>query len=168
MTQFSRYVSAEQLGHILGVTRQMICKYVKQGMPKHARGKYDIAVCVQWVIERFKANRDDKNDNSELCLERLKLYQSQRIKTDLENEKTRREVLPVEEVAETFNAMAAEVAIRLDAVGGRLASVLAGLKNPAEVQAVLLSEMREIRSSIVDSWDRIAEQEARKEGNLML
>ena len=156
MTQFPRYVSSVKIAEILGVSRAMVGKYVKKGMPKHQRGKYDVVLCVQWVIEGLKEIRDGKGDTSELALERLKLYQSQRIKTDLENARVRGELLPAEDVADAFNAMAAEVATRLDAIGGRLASQLAGMKKPAEVQAVLLSEMREIRASIADSWDAIA------------
>lgn len=159
MAAFPQYVSSVQIAKILGVSRAMVGKYVKQGMPKHARGMYDVVHCVQWVIEGLKERRDDNKDNSELSLERLKLYQSQRIKTDLENARVRGELLLAEDVADAFNAMAAEVATRLDGVSGRLASELAGIDKPAEIQTLLLSEMRAIRQKIARGWDAIADSQ---------
>lgn len=135
----------------------MLGKYVHKGMPKHSRGQYDLVVCVNWVIEGLREQRDSKVDSNDLSKERLKLYRAQREKTDLETARMRGELLPVEDVANAFNAMAAEVASRLDSVGGRLASTLAGMNNPGEIQTLLLEEMRTIRAGIARSWHVIAD-----------
>lgn len=147
-------VKSAEMAEILDVTPQRIGQLVKKGMPKFSRGQYDAAACVQWYIERLRAVGSD--DPEKLKLERLKLYQSQRVKTDLENARTRREVIDADEVAIALNELAAIYASQLDAIGGRLANELSGMTDPGIILDKLTDEARAIRAAVANKIDALA------------
>lgn len=150
----------DELARIFGVSPRRITQLVDAGMPQISRGRYDLAECFHWLKSWWQ--RKPVSDNSKLALERQRLYRSQRERTDLENTSTRDNLIPADDVLRVAERMTDAAAAQLDKAPHRLASELAGMDTPAQIQTLLLSEMRSVRAAIARSWDEIADQEAQR------
>jgi len=132
---------------VFGVSRDMIMKYVSEhGMPKAGRGTYELLDCFNWYSNRLKLAADG-GENGDIAEEKLKLVRAQRQRVELENKKKRSELLEAEFVGTVYNKAATTYASQLDGLGARLASVVAGMDDPGEIQRVIFNECRAIRES---------------------
>ncbi len=150
-------VDRKRLAEVLGLDVSMINKLAKQGLPKEARGKYSLPIAVQWYVNSWRDRVESKSKTMDES--RKRLYQEQTEKHRLENEKLRGELLPVEDVQHIMNEVAVTVATQLDGLGPRMAQVLAGMDEPAEIQRTLLHECRDIRFTIAGQVEAIADIE---------
>ncbi len=145
-------VAAGELARILGVGRRHIYELVKRGMPRDGR-LFDLAACVQWQIQQVRP--DESHEGENIQEQRLLLYREQTHKLALENGKLRRELVSLEEAKGVLLAIASVVAGQLDALGPRLAPVIAGRTDVGEIQDVIFAECREVRRSIADEIGRM-------------
>lgn len=153
----SRIVTVEFLAEVFGCSVSMIYKYQRAGMPKEARGRYDLAKCVQWYCQRARSEGMEGETERNVTDARTRLVDAQRIKTELETERLRGRLIDVHEVGAVLNELAGIVATQADALGPRLAGVLAEIDDPAMVQAEIASEARALRVAIADRIRRFAD-----------
>jgi len=152
-------VKTQQLTEILDLSKQRIGQLVDEGMPKFSRGRYDAAACVQWYASRLK--RRAAGDDSDLAQERLKLYRSQRIRTDLENSRTRKQLIEAPAVRQALVELQAIFASELVALDYEtLALELASMKEAGQVLARLTDEGRAIREAVADKIESLARNAA--------
>ncbi len=140
-------VNGQELCELLGISRTRITQMVKEGMPKQARGKYDLKACVQWYLDKRLTGGSKTADLNDA---RKKLYESQREKTDLETARIRRQLIPAEEVAHAIHELTSIYAAQLEGVGGRLAGELAGITEEGRILERLTDETRLIRGNVAD------------------
>jgi phage terminase Nu1 subunit (DNA packaging protein) len=141
--------SQKSLAVIFAVDPATVSRWAQDGMPKRGWGKYPLAECVRWRIEQLIAQA--AGDSSEITESRMRLYDTQREKHELEMKQMRRELLDAEEVATAIRSMFGIVATQLDGLGPRMAARLAGLSDPQKIAKELLSECRNIRRATADS-----------------
>ena len=143
-------IGTQQVADLLGLSRERITQLVKKGMPKQARGKFDAAECVQWYI-RFRLEGVEKPASTDVNEARKKLYDAQVVKTELETSRIKRETIPADEHMIDMSQLGVMFSSGLDAIGGRLASQLAGMTDPAEISEHLTTETNAIRESVADA-----------------
>jgi phage terminase Nu1 subunit (DNA packaging protein) len=150
MPENCRIVNADQLAILLGITSRWVQKLAKEGMPKAGRGRYDVAECIQYVI-----NEKEQKAGTELKDQRLLLYQAQTEKLNLEMEQKRRELIEAAEVEHVLNELSVTFCSQVDSIGARLAQELVGWTDPAEIKERIDDESRQVRESvlsIVKGW----------------
>lgn len=86
-------VSVSALEEILGVSRPTIGRFVARGMPKAARGKYDLIATVRWVLEQQGGEREP-----EVADQRLELLKEQTQTAQLKNAILRGELVRREDL----------------------------------------------------------------------
>ena len=142
-------VDRQTLSECLNISTNRVSQLVRDGMPKQGRGKYDLAECVRWFLA-FKL-KTGTHSTANVNEARKKLYEAQVEKTELETSKIKRETIPADEHMIDMNQLAVLFSSGLDAIGGRLASQLAGMNDPAVISEHLTTETNAIRESVADA-----------------
>ena len=141
-------IDRHELARLLGLTPSRIQQLCAEGMPKHGYGKYDSGVCIHWYIAFRQRNPQGSSD---VTAARKQLYDAQCHKVSLENERTRRETIPADEVLADMQAFQRITDKALDGLDATLAAKLAILSDPAEISAHLTLETNAIRESVADA-----------------
>ena len=113
------------------------------------RGTYDL----KEAIAGWLAYNCAGSVNTDLTEERRLLTIAQRRRLELELEERKRELVPLADVGQTFNATMVLIGAQLDGLAGRMAGELAGISDPAEVRALLFDECRRIRHAAADKLE---------------
>lgn len=143
--KFQNIVSASVLALMLGVTEGRVRQLVVDGLPKHAYGGYDLYQCIQWILQRERSNKSDAYTKK-----RTSLIEAQRNKVTIETQILRGNLIPYDDHQALVNELASIVATQLDGVASRIADAVTGNTNRAEVQNILLRELRGVRRAIAD------------------
>jgi phage terminase Nu1 subunit (DNA packaging protein) len=142
-------VTRQTLSECLNISTNRVSQLVRDGMPKEARGKYDLAECVRWYLG-FKL-KSGPHSTANVNEARQALYEAQTEKVALETARIRKETVAADQYMIDLNQMAVLFSSGLDSIGGRLASQLAGMTDPAEIAAHLTHETNAIRESVADA-----------------
>lgn len=140
-------VTLPDLVKYLGVSKDMVMKYAREGgMPKgEAKGRYPLRDCVLWKIRKLENKTGE--DSHDIAEERRKLIMAQRVGQELNNSKTRGELLDADLVASTMQQMAALFTTQLDGLAARVAPQLSQMRDPGEIAKVIFDECRAVRRS---------------------
>lgn len=144
-------IGTQALARLLSLDKSRIGQLVAKGMPKQGRGKFDDAECIRWYVEFKMKSVEAPSESSDVNEARKRLYDAQVVKTELETAKVRRETIPADEHMIDMNQLAVLFSSGLDAIGGRLASQLAGMTDPAVIAEHLTTETNAIRESVADA-----------------
>jgi len=146
--------NAATLSELWGISKESVFGFVKQGMPRDARGKYGVKECTRW----FTAYLYDRiaGGPTDLADERKGLVKAQRQREEIRNRQMLGELLPAELVTTTLNAMATVFAGQLDGLGSRLGAKLAATDDPAAVVKIINDECRSIRTSTSEATINLA------------
>lgn len=109
-------VNRSQMADVLGVDVRSIKNFVDDGMPKMARGKYDLGACVKWFVEHEREKARAGKGLNDLDLARQRKTIAEARKAELELETLEGNVIPLD-MHES----------RLEAIGLRLAAQCKGL-----------------------------------------
>lgn len=71
-------VERSLLAECLNLSGESICQLVKEGMPRYARGLYDLGPCIQWYIQyrTLSASKSSNEDPPDLYVEELHQLQA--------------------------------------------------------------------------------------------
>jgi hypothetical protein len=140
-------IDRAQLSEFLGISKSRIMQLARDGvLDRVGRGQYDAAACVQafiaFKLEGGQSGSSDVNDA------RRRLYEVQTQRAELENSRIRRETIPSDEFQIDMCQLAILFTGGLDALTGRLSSVLPG--DQAVNAELILKETSAVREAVAD------------------
>lgn len=148
-------VNKQRFCAIMGWTRQIFDKHVREGMPLVSRpddkgGEYliDTAEAIRWLINRASGGSGEEIDFN---VERARLTKEQADKTAMENQRLRRELLPADEVTYAVTSAFAAVKSRIRAIPPKLAPRLLSKANAAEIEATLAAVIDEALQELAET-----------------
>lgn len=150
-------VNAAELGDVFGVTATALSKWVKEGMPKWAHGRYELGACVRWRMDTLSTRlaQSTRTDNSD---ERTELIIAQTRRAELETARLRDELIDAQRVQGVLIELASLIATQLDAIGPRVAEAAALETSPAIIEELVIRESRELRNQIAETVRRFADR----------
>jgi phage terminase Nu1 subunit (DNA packaging protein) len=142
-------LNARCLSEVFGISPSRLAQYHREGMPKAARGLFDLAECVQWNVARWQTKSG--NDKS-LDEQRQALLLEQTIKTNLENQVTQGKLFDSEELEAALVAILAQFKGQLESLAPRVCNRLAGMHDANEIKAEIYEETRAILDAVSDAF----------------
>ena len=158
--------TATQYAEIRGRTKGWVSQQIAAGMPVRKGGgrsgvecQIDTSEAIQWEIdrEREKAAPDSQRD---------RLMRAQAEKFELENQRRRGELVIAEDVAQIFQALAADLNARHEGFAGRFSSEIPSIVDAAIARERILDELRDVRSAFADAAEKLADDIRRSAGNV--
>lgn len=116
-------VARAYLAEVLAVDVRSIKNFVDEGMPKLARGKFDLRACVQWYVTREREAAREGKGLSDLDLAKQRKELAQAAKAEIEVEQLRGEIIPLDVHEHRVEAIAARLATRIKGLGRYIADV---------------------------------------------
>ena len=146
-------VEVKQLMQALNVSEVHVGRLVKEGMPKEARGKYDLGKCMLWYIRYLQAALKrrggeviDETGRSERQ-ERLRLLSAEAELKQLELARERGEFAAITDFEKVITEMVVTTKARILAIPSRLAPLLVG-EDRLEIESRLEKELKETLSTL--------------------
>ena len=142
-------VNASRLQKCFDVSRQTLMEYRKAGMPRLARGKYDLEACWQWRWAHFAP----EERRGSLSDERKQLVITQRRLKELQLKRAGGEVVEVKEVIQLIDRLVGSSQAKLLGLPTRVAVEILTCKNPREARDLLDKELRRILSDMSKGFE---------------
>jgi phage terminase Nu1 subunit (DNA packaging protein) len=158
MKNKGKIVSLSALASILGIHRNTLYSFIERGCPyvkkaDRKRGidwKFDSAEVVQWrldqAIQDVSADTDTATEDE---LKRRKLA-AETVLAELQTAKARGEVGSLDEFQRQVENASIEIRTRLTQMASRVAPMIIGLKNVAEVKRILRDEVDQALTALAD------------------
>jgi phage terminase Nu1 subunit (DNA packaging protein) len=145
-------ISRKALCDVLGITSNSFQKLKDAGVFNALdRGVYDLKAAVAaWL--KYHVDGAAPGDLTEA---RRLLTIAQRKQVELNTRRAERELVPLADAEQAFQAAMVMIAAQLDGLPGRVAGELAGIDDPAAVRAYLFDETRRIRdaaATTLEDW----------------
>jgi hypothetical protein len=150
-------IEVRQLMQALNVTERRIGQLVKEGMPKEARGKYDLGKCMLWYIRYLQAALkrrsgseipDDQGRTEQR--ERLRLLSAEAELKELEVARERAEFMALPDLEKMMTDLVIITKARILAVRPRIAPQLVGMDR-LTIEAELEKELKSALSCLTKS-----------------
>jgi phage terminase Nu1 subunit (DNA packaging protein) len=143
-------VERSVLAECLNLSGARICQLVKEGMPKYARGLYDLGACIQWYIKnRVKS----ANKSSNVVDARKRRYEVQTHKNGLETARTRAATIEADLYLRDLQQQAAIIDRTLTQPDPDLADDIADLTDANTIGDRLQLAVDRVRTRIADDLD---------------
>lgn len=139
-------VSGKLVARCFGRTGTMIRKWVKAGIlpqPTKPASDYNLIECVQAYVDWVKRR---KEMTGEFDAKRQVLVEKHKA-LKMENDRRGGKVVDIEEVEDVYLRTIATIAMRLEAIPGRMAAELSSISDPAIIRQRLRHEVSDIRTS---------------------
>ena len=162
-------VSLSDMAGILEVTPKIVSAWVEDGLPvlgEGGRGKprtVNTRAVVDWLIARERAKLATPDGGETLDAAKLRKARADADTAELEVRKATGELVPLADMEQLVARVMVLCATQLDALGGRLASALAGETDPAVVRQILFDETKRIRDAMSTEFENRAPVENRGE-----
>jgi len=138
------------LAECLNLSGARISQLVKGGMPKYARGLYDLGACIQWYIEnRVKS----ANKSSNVVNARKRLHEVQTHKNELETARISAATIEADLYLRDLQRQAAIIDRALTQPDPGLADDIADLTDANTISDRLQLTVDRVRSRIADDLD---------------
>lgn len=148
-------VSTTELALILGVRPQRIAALSSQdGMPKLARGRYDLPACIQHLLAKAREVREP----GDVFEARKRLYQAQEEHKRLEIFRLSGTLVEYDEAAHVISTLAGIYTSTVQGLSPRLAQICAELDDPAVIEERLDEEFRELCQVVADKVEEFGRQ----------
>jgi phage terminase Nu1 subunit (DNA packaging protein) len=150
-------VEVKQLMQAFNVTERYIGQLVKEGMPREARGKYDLGKCMLWYLRYLQAvvrrrsgsEIPDEQGRTEQH-ERLRLLSAEAELKELELARERGEFIALPDLEKMLTDLVVTTKARILAVSQRVSAQLVGLDRPS-IEAELNKELKTALSYLAQS-----------------
>jgi phage terminase Nu1 subunit (DNA packaging protein) len=148
-------VEIKQLVQALNISEARIGQLAKEGMPKEARGKYDLGKCMLWYIRYLQAalkRRSGATGESGRTeqTERLRLLSAEAELKELELARERGEFIALPDLEKMLTDLVTTTKARILAVSQRISGQLVGLDRPS-IEAELNKELKTALSYLAQS-----------------
>ena len=145
-------VSRRDMAAILGISEEHVSRLARDGhLPQSTKGRYDLAQAVQAYVH-YCSHGKAHNENLK---SKQRWEEAKAKKVELETAQLERKLVTIEDAQIAINEAMVIIATQLDGIGGRLASEIAGMTDPAEIRQRLLNETRRIRAAAADRLARL-------------
>lgn len=162
-------VSKQMFGRLIGKSPRWISKLIDEGMPISGGGgkgtplEIDSEIAIDWLIRREvrrEIGEDDEGDEGtgSASTEDRMLKRARREKLQIEIDRERRRLVPLDAAGQILQQVGAVYATQLDSLSSRCASALAVIDDPAKVRAHLHAETRRIRASTAERLEQAARE----------
>jgi phage terminase Nu1 subunit (DNA packaging protein) len=128
-------------------------KYRGDGLPMARHGKYDPVAVVAWFA-RHEAEKALKYQKKKVVTDEKRLVIARAEKIEMENAVRRGELVPFDDVNALVLHLCTLMANSLEGLAARMASILAAIDDPAQVQAELHAEARSVRRLMADQIEK--------------
>jgi phage terminase Nu1 subunit (DNA packaging protein) len=150
-------VEINQLVQALNVSKQWIGELVKAGMPREARGKYDLGKCMLWYIrylqaalKRRRGNQTGDEEGRTEARERLRLLSAEAELKELELARERGDFIALPDLEKMMTDLVIATKARILAVSVRVSAQLVG-KDRLTIEAELDKELKAALSYLASS-----------------
>jgi phage terminase Nu1 subunit (DNA packaging protein) len=140
-------LQTKQIARLFDVTTATIGNYVKLGMPKEGRGRFDLFQCHRWWVENilgFEKGTSGRAETSELLDAKLRWYSARAEAAEHRLEVEKGKYLALDAVSDAWAHRVSLVVAGLESLRFRLPPVLAG-KTRIEMGETIKKEVRLIR-----------------------
>lgn len=163
-------VSRKMFAKMVGKSERWVGKWIDEGMPIAGGGgkgralEIDTEDAIDWLIRReVRRQFGDEDDEDEdgvgsASAEDRLLKKARREKLQIEIDKERRRLVPLDAVGTILHSVGAVFATQLDSLSSRCASDLAVIDDPATIRERLHAETRRIRGSTAERLDQAASE----------
>lgn len=146
------------MARIFGCSVNHINKLVTRGLPRKARGQYDIPACVQWMISDTTSKSGiDPEELPAVVEARTRLYVAQEAHKVLETRRLAGELVEAEEVRANMLELAQLLVSALEGLPVRAAAAAAATRTTAEAAATLREECSAARDELATRIAALAE-----------
>ena len=139
--------SAAKLAKMIGVDQRSLNRWTLEGMPKVARGEYEIEACLLWIAlhykELFQRTKADDNLAGELRKRKLK---AEAATAEEKLSQLKGEQVPMEDLEEALIQVAVTIKQKLKSLP-KIARKLHG-RNISEIGETLKAKSREILETL--------------------
>lgn len=150
-------VEVKQLMQAFNVTERYIGQLVKEGMPREARGKYDLGKCMLWylrylqaVVRRRSGSEIPDDQGRTEARERLRLLSAEAELKEIELARERGQFIALPDLAKMLTDLVITTKARILAVSPRVAPQLVGMDR-LTIEAELDKELRSALSYLAKS-----------------
>jgi phage terminase Nu1 subunit (DNA packaging protein) len=150
-------VEVKQLMQALNVTEQWVGKLVKEGMPREARGKYDLGKCMLWyirylqgVVRKRSATLSLDDEGKTEARERLRLLSAEAELKELELARERGDFIALPDLEKMMTDLVIATKARVLAVSTRVSGQLVGMDR-LTIEAELDKELKAALSYLAKS-----------------
>jgi len=150
-------VEVKQLMQAFNVTERYIGQLVKEGMPREARGKYDLGKCMLWylrylqaVVRRRSGSEIPDDQGRTEQRERLRLLSAEAELKELELARERGQFIALPDLEKMLTDLVITTKARILAVSPRVAPQLVGMDR-LTIEAELDKELRSALSYLAKS-----------------
>lgn len=150
-SKFVYSIDSSELAGILGVNKRTVERMAKDGVcVRLEHGRYDLVSS----LTNFVAKTKEESKNRAPGEEHARLIKEKADKLEMENAKTRNELVEVAHVEQVIMEIQAIYNQQLDALGPRLAGQIANESDPAIVLDLIQDETRRTRQNTSGEYDR--------------
>jgi len=137
-------LTTQQCAKLFEVSTRTILNWSEAGLPQARRNRWNLKACFDWWIENIDTSRIDQDEG---MLAIKKAYWSEKsIGEQLKNQKTRGELISLEDVVQEWAGRVSIVTSGLEAFADRLPPILEG-KPRKEMRDIIKKEVRYLRES---------------------
>ena len=141
-------VETQDLMKILRVSRMTISNWKDQGMPSHARGRWDLVKVFEWYVDRTTAEKEATEQNADLEQERARKTKIEADLKQIELDLMQGKAVTIEEATTKLSQLLVKVKNIVMNIPQRVAPKLIG-KNLKEIKLILQDEQREALNEIL-------------------
>ena len=148
-TQRARIVDRTELAAFFNVTERRVHQLVREGMPRRARGNYELDRCVRWYVRYLqavlsrRAISTDPGENAALRFARVRKLRGDGDLKELELDRQRARLVAASDVEKALRDLATMATARILAIAPRLAPELLGETSRMMLQAKIEKALRE-------------------------
>lgn len=142
---------------VLGITEEGVRKLVREsGMPRHARGIFDLTVTGPWYFNMWKVKAAGGAASSDITEERKLLLREQRMKAALERQSIERTKIDAGECLEGWTLLSGMFVSGLNAFVAQASQTIVNVETPAEARAILKAAAHNVQDEIADTLSELA------------
>lgn len=157
-------VSGKALAGILKVDVRTVKNLVDQGMPKQARGRYDLEACVPWYVERERETARAGKGLNDLDLARQRKTLAEARKAEIELETLEGNVIPLEDHEHRVETLAVRLAAQVKGLDRfmadvqRATSIIEAKAVVDKISDALLASLRAVADELPAEADQVPEE----------
>lgn len=146
-------VSGDQVAKYFGVTVARVTQLVKDGMPRHSKGKYDLGECAAWYIRWLQAKlkgRPGGEEGAKLAESKERLVSIQAEREALELEKLKGSMILVQDAQKVWTDALSTLRARVNTIPAQATPRIVGETNQLIIRGTIEKECNRALEAAVE------------------